>query len=182
MNTDKDTAEEFEAASFADFKVGDRIHFVTKDNGYGGSGDCVWRTGTVARVTEKTITVDCDSNWYGNRAVIRRSDWSGRCPMRTAAKRTPYAPNGVQIVDDGGFVTALWVADPSMTAAEALDKILNRELEIEVVSEATRYTRRDGASFSGWIVRSGVDHTDPIPTKHAAMAAMRDQINAYFSR
>jgi hypothetical protein len=75
-------AETFEPADFRDFKPGDRIHFVTKDNGYGGSGDHVWRTGTVTRVTEKTITVDCDSNRLGDRAVLRRATFSSRAPQR----------------------------------------------------------------------------------------------------
>jgi hypothetical protein len=175
-------AETFEPACFTDFKVGDRIRFVSANNGFGQTGEDVIRTGTVTRITEKTITVDCDWNTYGARAMIRRVDWDARCPTRAAATRTPYAPHAVQIVDSGDIVTAVWSADPAMTGTEALDKVLNRNLEIEIVAEATRYTRREGAMFSGWIVRSGLTHTDPIPTRRAAMAAMRDQINTYFTR
>jgi hypothetical protein len=76
------TTESFEPACFADFKVGDRIKFVSANNGFGQSGDDVIRTGTVIRATEKTLTVDCDPNWYGKRAVIRRAEWNARCPLR----------------------------------------------------------------------------------------------------
>lgn len=76
-----ESAEHWEHAAFAAFKPGDRIQFWTNDNGYGGVGE-IWRTGTVAKVTAKTITVDCDRNLLGARAVIRLADWGRRCPMK----------------------------------------------------------------------------------------------------
>lgn len=76
-----DTAEQWDHAAFKDFKAGDRIRFVTNDNGYGGLGE-YWRTGAVTKVTAKTVAVDCDRNSLGDRAVIRLADWSHRCPMK----------------------------------------------------------------------------------------------------
>lgn len=71
----------FQSSGFADFQAGDTIRFWTNDNGYGGVGEIV-RTGTVVKVTEKTLTIDCESNRLGRRAVIRRADWSHRCPLK----------------------------------------------------------------------------------------------------
>lgn len=79
-----ETATHWEHAAFADFKPGDRIRFVTNDNGYGGLG-IYWRTGTVTKVTVKTITVSCDRNLLGDRAVIRLADWSYREPQKEVA-------------------------------------------------------------------------------------------------
>jgi len=76
--------EHWDAADFTDFKAGDRIRFVTIDNGYGGLGEA-WRTGTVRTVTAKTIAVVCDRNLLGDRAVIRHADWSRRCPQKIKA-------------------------------------------------------------------------------------------------
>lgn len=47
--------------------------------------------------------------------------------------------------------------------------------------EATRYTLREGASFSGWVVRSKHDMhwcTDPLPNERAAREAMVEMIVA----
>ncbi|MFJ9771194.1 hypothetical protein ACIRVF_08115 [Kitasatospora sp. NPDC101157] len=77
-------SEDFEFAAFKDFQPGDRIRFWTNDNGYGGLGE-VWRTGTVRKVTAKTIAIDCDRNLLGDRATIRLADWSRRCPMKAVA-------------------------------------------------------------------------------------------------
>jgi hypothetical protein len=81
---DATTASEpvWQAAQFDAFAVGDRIRFQTIDNGYGGSGDFVSRTGTVTAVTASTLRVECDWNWFGNRAVLRRSDWYRRDPHK----------------------------------------------------------------------------------------------------
>jgi hypothetical protein len=87
----------------------------------------------------------------------------------------------VQNIDEGDMVTAVWWADPSMTAEQALERVIDRTLEIEIVSVATRYLRSEGASFRGWIVRSGSNHTDPIGAKRSAMVEMRRQVREYFS-
>jgi hypothetical protein len=76
-----EASERWEPASFAEFKPGDRIQFWTNDNGYGGVGE-IWRTGTVSKVTARTITVDCDGNRLGPRAVIRLAEWARRCPFK----------------------------------------------------------------------------------------------------
>ncbi len=42
-------------------------------------------------------------------------------------------------------------------------------------AEAVRYYKRDGANFTGWIVRSTTDrfsYSDAIPTKDRAIAAL----------
>lgn len=44
--------------SFESARIGDRITFQTADNGFGGTGDFVDRTGTVTGKTDKSITVD----------------------------------------------------------------------------------------------------------------------------
>lgn len=74
----------WEAAAFDSFTVGDRIRFQTIRNGFGGSGDFVSRTGTVVTATARALTVQCDRNWLGDRAVLRRADWHGRDPQRVA--------------------------------------------------------------------------------------------------
>lgn len=75
--------QEAPRVSFATVKVGDRIRFVTADNGYAGQGE-VWRTGTVAKVTAKTVIVDCDENLLGEVAVLRGDDWNARAVQRAA--------------------------------------------------------------------------------------------------
>ncbi|MFF8716213.1 hypothetical protein ACF07T_32980 [Streptomyces sp. NPDC015184] len=70
--------------SFAELAVGNRIRFVTADNGFGGMGE-VWRTGTITRITAKTITVDCDENLLGDTAVLRDAEWSARAVHRAPA-------------------------------------------------------------------------------------------------
>lgn len=85
--TEKPLAREpvWQAADFGAFAVGDRIRFLTADNGYGGSGNYVSRTGTVTAVTARTLRVQCDNNRIGNRAVLRRADWHARDPQRDTA-------------------------------------------------------------------------------------------------
>jgi len=88
--------EQWTHAAFNDFKAGDRIQFWTNDNGYGGVG-AITRTGTVVKVTPKTLVIDCESNLLGKRAVIRLADWSRRCPMRTA--ETPNATDALHTAE-----------------------------------------------------------------------------------
>ncbi|MGA5819699.1 hypothetical protein ACPC54_17795 [Kitasatospora sp. NPDC094028] len=72
---------DFSPADFQDFQAGDRIRFLTRDTGFGGRG-LVWRTGTVQHVTDKALTVDCDTTLASKRALIRRAAWSDRAPER----------------------------------------------------------------------------------------------------
>lgn len=105
--------------------------------------------------------------------------------MPTTAARTPYSAKGVRYVDQGTIVTAVWVSDPAVDPAEALDKILHTDLpyEVEVIAEATRFYKREGASFSGWIISqpsNGNYNTEPIPNKRQAAAALREWVKGYF--
>lgn len=78
------TEETYAHAGFDDFEVGDRMKFCTSDNGFGSTGGLIWRTGTVTKISAVTITVSCDPNRIGPRALIRRSPpaYEDRSPMR----------------------------------------------------------------------------------------------------
>lgn len=194
-------AETYEGVDFSKVHEGDTVRFVTANNGFGSSGEDLWRTGTVTKVTEKTVTVEITgpnplaedvfvggkSRKLGRTARLRRADWHYRCVSKLVTEkpaRRPYNAANVQIVDEGAIVTAVWVSDPTVAPAVALENILNRDLpyEVEVIATATRFLKKEGAGFSGWVVHSGHDYTDPIPNKPAAMAALRDSINEYFVR
>jgi hypothetical protein len=75
------TLPELEPVAFAAVEDGDRVRFLTADNGYGGQGD-VWRIGTVVKVTAKTVVVDCDTKNLSDTAVLRESDWNARSVQR----------------------------------------------------------------------------------------------------
>ncbi|MCX5112173.1 hypothetical protein OOK13_40440 [Streptomyces sp. NBC_00378] len=77
--------------SFAELAVGHRVRFVTADNGFGGMGE-VWRTGTITRITTKTIAVDCDENLLGDTAVLRDAEWSARAVHRAPAEDPHDSP------------------------------------------------------------------------------------------
>ena len=179
--------ETFEPVAFADVHVGDRVQFVTANNGFDG-GDQVWRTGTVTKVTGKTVTVDCDSNLLGKVARLRRTDWHYRCVSKAAAEqptRRPYTAENVQYVDEGFIVTAVWVSDPTIDPTDALENVLRQDLDYEVVpiAEATRHFRHEGADFSGWIISRGNDYsTTPIPRKRDALKELRGWVEGYFTR
>ncbi|MFG2913330.1 hypothetical protein ACGF0D_10625 [Kitasatospora sp. NPDC048298] len=81
---------DFLPADFTAFQTGDRIRFRTNDTGFGGLGR-YWRTGTVTRTTNKTITVDCDTNDLGARAIIRRDHAHHRELKRAATYRVEVA-------------------------------------------------------------------------------------------
>ncbi|MFB7919351.1 hypothetical protein [Streptomyces sp. NPDC056061] len=63
---------------------GDRLSFITTENGYGGRG-VYTRTGRVRRVTERTVLVDCDDS---SRAMLRRADWNARGVQRETLATT----------------------------------------------------------------------------------------------
>jgi hypothetical protein len=96
--------------------------------------------------------------------------------------RTPYTAKGVRYVDEGHTVTAVWVSDPTVDPAEALENSLRRDLpyEVDVVAEAERFYKRDGADFSGWIVRCGEHYGDPIPKKRDALRHLRWAVEERF--
>lgn len=182
--------ETFKPIAFSDVHEGDRVQFVTANNGFDG-GDQVWRTGTVVKVTDKTVTVDCDSNLLGRAARLRRADWHYRCVSKSATEqpaRRPYNAENVQYVDEGNFVTAVWCSDPSIEPTVALENSLRSitgdvPYEVEVIAEGTRFRRTEGASFSGWIIRRGSDYsTEPIKRKPDAIKELRGWVEGYFTR
>ncbi|SHL74047.1 hypothetical protein [Streptomyces yunnanensis] len=74
------TADAFEPVDFSAVVEGDRLRFLTNDNGYGGRGT-YRRTGTVVRVTGKTVKVSCDD---GTSGTLRHADWRARSPQRAS--------------------------------------------------------------------------------------------------
>lgn len=184
--TEKKT-EAFEGVDPSNVHVGDRLQFMTRETGFNGAGPYS-RTGTVTKVTAKTVQVDCGRGW--GTAVLRRDvvEWHSRDVRRVVTgqpARRPYNAENVQIVDDGGpVVTAVWVSDPTVDPAVALENILCRDLpyEVEVIAEATRFYKQDGADFSGWIVSAGANWGDSLPNKREAMKELRWAIRDRFQR
>lgn len=94
-----------EAVGFGDVSIGDRLVFATRDNGFGGGGNLIDRTGVVTSATEKTVTVKVDNptpvrafergktRTHGLTARLRAGDWYGRSVRRlekaAAAPATP---------------------------------------------------------------------------------------------
>lgn len=103
--------------AFTDVREGDRLSFLTSNNGYDGTGRPVKRIGTVTRVTTKTVAVDCGDNPWGKRAVLRRSAWSSRCPVRLQAAprnwRTATTPVTLDEVTDAMLTDIRAAADGS---------------------------------------------------------------------
>lgn len=92
----------------------------------------------------------------------------------------------MRYVDQGVITTAVWVSDPAIDPAVALENILRTDLpyEVEVIAEATRFYKRDGAGFSGWVVSAGggLSYSDPIPNKREAMAQLCHDVAECFQR
>lgn len=112
-------------------------------------------------------------------SVKPKMDASGR------PARRPFNAENVQLVDDGLIVTAVWVSDPTVDPAVALEKNLypNLPYEVVVIAEATRHFKCEGASFSGWIVSCGNDYsTVPISRKRDAINELRGWVEGYFTR
>ena len=185
-------SETFEPVDFSNVHEGDRVQFVTANNGFGGSGDDVWRTGTVAKVTEKTVRVVCDdvsTRVKRDVAVLRRADWHYRCVSKAVteqATRRPYGAEHVQIVDQGLVMTALYIPDPEQAKDPeyVLEHILDRRYEnVEVVATATRHFKSEGAAVSGWVIASGNDYgSEGYPNKRALREALDITIADYFTR
>jgi hypothetical protein len=193
---------DYEPVAFQDVHEGDSLSFSRRDNGFGGSGDILRLTGTVLKVTDKTVTVEITghnplaedvfvggkSRKLGRTASLRRANWHERDVHRTAkATRRPYNAENVQYVDEGNVVTAVWCSDPAITPAVALENDLRSitgdvPYEVVVIAEATRFTKKEGADFSGWVVRCGVNYGDSIPTKRDAMKELRGWVDGYFER
>ncbi|MFH9425953.1 hypothetical protein [Streptomyces sp. NPDC017529] len=106
--------------------------------------------------------------------------------MTENRKRNPYDAEHVQIIDRGYSVVALYIPDPEQAKDPAYvwNHLLDRTRyeAVEVVAEARRFYKCDGAPFSGWVVESGLGHTDPLPNKREALEQLRRAISAYFAR
>ncbi len=79
---------------FDEIEIGDLVTFSTRDNGYGGTGGMIDRTGPVIAKTTKTVTVGEVAplrypTWPAeptNTARLRRADWYDRS-VRYAGKQ-----------------------------------------------------------------------------------------------
>jgi hypothetical protein len=194
---------DYEPVAFQDAHEGDTLSFSRRDNGFGGTGDILRLTGTVIKVTDKTVTVEITgrnplaedvfvggkSRKMGRTASLRRANWNERDVRRIAkATRRPFNAANVQYVDDGLIVTAVWCSDPTIAPEVALENDLRSfagdvPYEVVVIAEATRHFKREGAGFSGWIISRGNDYsTEPIAQKRDAVKALRDWVEGYFTR
>jgi hypothetical protein len=183
-------SETFEPVDFNNVHEGDRVQFVTNENGFDGRG-LYSRTGVVVRVTEKTVRVDCTEGRERDIAVLRRADWRSRDVRRIVTEtpaRRPYNAANVQYIDQGNIVSAVWCSDPTVDPETALENDLRSftgdvPYEVEVIAEATRYFRTEGAGFSGWIIRRGNDYsTEPIKRKPDALKELRGWVAGHFER
>lgn len=77
-----------ELIDFSEVRKGDRLTFRTRDNGFGGAGGFIDRTGTVRTVTAKSVVVEGVPalrfpTWpaeSSGTALLRRADWYDRQP------------------------------------------------------------------------------------------------------
>lgn len=194
MTEDKEltTAETFEGVDPKNVHVGDRLQFMTRDTGFNGAG-LYSRTGVVVKVTAKTVRVNCGnpSSWKPDTAILRKDavEWHSRDVRRVVTEkpaRRPYNAENVQYVDEGNIITAVWVSDPAIDPAVALENVLCQGLpyEVEVIAEATRFYKKEGAGFSGWVVSShgGLNYGDSIPNKRQAMKHLGWTVAECFTR
>lgn len=183
----EDRTEKFEGVEPCNVHVGDRLQFMTRETGFNGAGPYS-RTGTVTKVTAKAVKVDCGQGWGA--AVLRKdlSAWVSRDVRRVVTEqpaRRPYNAENVQYVDDGLNVTAVWCSDPTVDPKTALDNSLRRDLpyEVEVIAEATRFFKQEGAAFSGWVVSTpSGGYGDVVPNKRQAARDLRWTVADRFTR
>jgi hypothetical protein len=199
------TEQTWTPVDFADIAEGDTLLFTTRDNGFGGSGDFIERTGTVTKVTAKTVTVKVvgsnpfaenvfsggKSRELGRTAVLRLADWYGRSVRRLVTdepRRREFTEENIQYVHERGQVTAVFIADPKLARdpKAALDAWMNSGLVddagVQPVAEATLFRQTEGASFSGWVVRRGLEYADQVPNKAEAMEQLRLAVAQHFNR
>lgn len=79
--------ETFEGVEPSKVHVGDRLQFITRETGFNGAG-LYTRTGTVVKVTEKTVHVDCRDDFQGI-AVLRKdlTRWVARDVRRVVTEK-----------------------------------------------------------------------------------------------
>lgn len=120
--TTENKTETFEPVTFQDVHEGDRVRFVTANNGFGSDGGDLWRTGTVTKVTDKTATVEITgpnplaedvfrggkSRKLGRTARLRQADWHHRCVSKAATEKPATArtaadlPKGTRVTSTDG--------------------------------------------------------------------------------
>lgn len=120
--TTENKTETFEPVTFQDVREGDCVRFVTANNGFGSDGGDLWRTGTVTKVTTKTVTVeitghnplaedvfrDGKSRKLGRTARLRQAGWHHRCVSKavtgqpTTARTATDLPKGTRVKDAEG--------------------------------------------------------------------------------
>ncbi|WP_160051183.1 hypothetical protein [Nocardiopsis sp. FR26] len=100
-----------EPVNFEDVQIGDTLTFCNRDNGFGGSGNRINRTGVVTGKTEKTVTVKVTGHnplavgvftlnsrghgkevTYGATARLRASTWNDRQVRRVEAEQPADEP------------------------------------------------------------------------------------------
>jgi hypothetical protein len=103
--------ETFEGVDPSNVREGDRLQFITRDTGFNGRG-LYPRTGTVTKVTEKTIHVTCDAPELARPevAVLRRHipTWVSRAVRRivteqpTTTRTAADFPKGTRVTSADG--------------------------------------------------------------------------------
>lgn len=112
--------ETFEPVDFSNVREGDTVSFNRRDNGFDGSGDILRRTGTVIKVTGKTVTVECDDVW-GKTGVLRRTNWHERCVHKAATERPARQSNdveGAKVDLDDGYSTCVYCGFAAKTRTD----------------------------------------------------------------
>lgn len=99
-------------------------------------------------------------------------------------ERTPYDAAHASIVDDGHTVTCVYIPDPEQARnpRKVVENLADRRYEsVEVIATARRFLKKNGATFSGWIVEGPAnDCSEPISGKREAMTVLRHRIRVYF--
>lgn len=164
---------------------GDRVAFATRDNGFGGSGDWIDRTGTVTGKTDKTVTVQVHdpvrqevfergkARTYGLTARLTRRTWTDRrVRLLEALDTVPRdAEHVVHLELTNDWIVAVYTSDPNLSGRpDALRKAYyDNDPRVEELAQATRYRLSRGHSFPGWVITGQADQmTDPIARKPEA--------------
>lgn len=117
--------ETFEGVDSRNVHVGDRLQFITRETGFNGRG-LVERTGTVVKVTAKTVRVDCRGDWEGI-AVLRKHlpEWVSRAVRRVVTAE----PNTARTAADLPEGTRVRSADGRTGTVNGLDvgRVANAE-------------------------------------------------------
>lgn len=103
-----------------------------------------------------------------------------------ATEKLPYDAKHVFIIDEGHSVYAFWTADPVKAADAKAGRLdvgdIIMSYDFQVIASMSRFYKRDGADFSGWVVESRGHNSDGIPNKRDAMRELRAAIAEYFNR